>query len=133
MTTLDDVNPEVVRAIEEIGEQFPDSKLTLRPDGEGGCFVIVETVHLAESFSQSDTWIGFRITFQYPNADVYPHFVRGDLTRADGRGLREGTGNSSFEGSSAVQLSRRSNHLNPATDTAALKLEKVLDWLRNHP
>lgn len=36
-----------------------------------------------------------------------------------------------FEDRPAVQISRRSNRLNPATDTAVIKLHKVLAWLRS--
>ncbi|MCZ7579107.1 MAG: hypothetical protein M5U18_19520 [Dehalococcoidia bacterium] len=36
----------------------------------------------------------------------------------------------SFEGVPAIQISRRNNKLDPATDTAALKVAKVLEWLR---
>jgi len=35
-----------------------------------------------------------------------------------------------FENRTAVQISRRSNRLDPATDTALIKLHKVLEWLR---
>ncbi len=69
------------------------------------------------------------MVFQYPYANVYPHFVRGDLTRSDGQPLGEGTSVTTFDSRSAVQLSRRSNRLNPATDSAVLKLHKVLAWL----
>ena len=65
---------------------------------------------------------------------MYPHFVRSDLQRKDGRPLGEAvTGGHTFLGRSALQLSRRSNRLNPAVDTALLKLMKVLQWLSTHP
>jgi len=48
---------------------------------------------------------------------VYPHFVRHDLTRVDGQQLGEATSQASFEGRPAIQISRKSNRLNPATDT----------------
>jgi len=32
-----------------------------------------------------------------------------------------------------VQISRRSNHLDPTTETALIKLEKVLTWLASRP
>src|SRR5262249_23637850 len=107
--------------------------VTVREDGEGGAFVIIEGVDPGPLYQQTETWIGFRITFQYPYADVYPHFVRGDLSRRDGRPLGEGTGSAAFEGRPAIQLSPRANHLTPATDTGVIKLLKVLQWLRAHP
>lgn len=134
MTTAeqDNLKPAVAISISEIRSQFSDSEVTVRADGEGGAYVIVESVPLSSAYVQTDTWIGFRITFQYPDADVYPHFVCSDLLRSDGRPLGEGTGNGNFEGRNAVQLSRRSNQLNSATDTALYKLLKVLDWLNKH-
>lgn len=51
---------------------------------QGGAVVIVERRDLDERYVQGETWIGFQITFQYRYSDVYPHFVRGDLARADG-------------------------------------------------
>ena len=131
-TTPDQLKPTVDRAIEEIRAQFPDSNMILRPDDQGGAFVILESVSLSSIYTQPDTWIGFHITFQYPYADVYPHFVRADLSRVDGKPLGDGTSSNNFEDRQAVQLSRRSNYLDPATDTALLKLLKVLEWLRNH-
>lgn len=70
---------------------------------------------------------------QYPYSDIHPHFVRSDIALIDGRPLGDGTGMNEFDGKQAVQLSRRSNHLNPTTDTAAIKLLNVLQWLRTRP
>lgn len=121
----------VATALAEIERQFPDAVVTAREDGEGGAFVLIEDIALSKVYSQERTWGGFHITFQYPYADVYPHFVRGDLSRADGGTLGEGTSATQFENRSAIQLSRRSNQLNAATDTAVLKLLKVMEWLNN--
>lgn len=131
-TTPNGLKPEVARAIEEIRAHFPDNPMTVKPDGNGGAFVTLDAVPLSPTYQQADTWVGFQITFQYPYADVYPHFVRPDLSRADNRGLGDGTGTNNFDGRPAIQLSRRNNHLNPAADSALIKLLKVLEWLRNH-
>ncbi len=125
------MTPEVAEAIEEIRSSFLEAALEAREDGEGGAVVLVDPVDPGPQYQQRVTWVGFRITFQYPYADVYPHFVRGDLTRVDGAPLGEGTSVTTFEGRPSVQLSRRSNRLNPETDTAAIKLHKVLTWLRS--
>lgn len=124
------MKPEVNRAIAEIREAYPETTVTVREDDEGGAYVIVEEADPGPVYRERATWIGFRITFQYPHSDTYPHYVRGDLSRADGRGLGEGMSqNQNFEGRPAVQISRRSNHLDPRTETALLKLQKVLAWL----
>ena len=77
--------------------------------------------------------MGFRVTFTYPYADVYPHFVRGDLQRIDGTPLGEATSPTTFLDRAAIQLSRRSNRRDAAIETALLKLVKVMEWLRSRP
>ena len=123
--------PEVVSAIEEIREAFPETTVAAHDDGSGGAYVIVDSVDPGTQYEQRSTWIAFQITFQYPVADVYPHFVRHDLSRVDKAGLGEGMslGSFGFDARPAIQVSRRSNRLNPATDTALIKLWKVLEWL----
>jgi hypothetical protein len=122
--------PTVAEAIEEIRATFDTSTVTVKEDGEGGAYVRIDPVDPGPPYTQRETWIGFRITAQYPYADVYPLFVRNDLSRADGAALGEGMApNNAFDGEPAVQVSRRSNHLNPAADTAAIKVLKVLQWM----
>ena len=132
MTTPNGLTPEVSQAIQEIRIQFTDIQVVVRPDGDGGGYVIVESVPLSEIYLQTETWMGFHITYLYPDADVYPLFVRPDLTRVDGRPLGQGTSLETFEGQPAQQISRRSNHRNVSIDTAVLKLLKVLEWLNTH-
>lgn len=122
------MTPEVASAVDEIRATFPYATVDAREEGDG-VVVIVHPVDPGPPYRQRATWIGFRITFQYPYADVYPHFLGGDLARVDGEALGEGITATRFENQNAIQVSRRSNRLNPATDTAALKLTKVLHWL----
>ena len=82
-------------------------------------------------YVQAQVWFGFHITYQYPYADVYPHFTDPELARGDGGSLGGGFGTASFRGRSAIQISRRSNRLNPDRDTAALKLLKVVKWMKD--
>ncbi|MCQ9163107.1 hypothetical protein [Arthrobacter sp. STN4] len=125
---------EVETAVEELREAFPDSTVTAVADSEGGAYVTVDPVELGEQYVQGTSWIKFHITFQYPYSDVYPHFVVPNLQRKDGASLGEGLQPSvtfTGDGTTGTQISRRSNKLNPAIDTAALKLAKVLHWLRS--
>jgi len=124
--------PPVEKAIAELRACFCESGVDAEADGSGGAYVTVGGVQLGPPYAQPESWIGFQITFQYPYADVYPHFARPDLTRADGRPLGDGLGMARFRNQPALQISRRSNKLNPAIDTATLKLLKVLKWLRTH-
>src|SRR5258705_2356513 len=127
------MQPEVERAVAEIREAYSGTTVTLREDGEGGTYVILEVVDPGPVYRERATWIGFRITFQYPYSDTYPHFVRGDLARCDGKNLGEGMSHQNmFEGRAAIHISRRSNHLDPRTETALIKLNKILAWLAAH-
>ena len=123
--------PGVAQAIEEIRTSFEGCGVDANADGSGGAFVVVTGIPLGCPYAQVAVWIGFQITFQYPYADVYPHFTNAELARTDGAGLGAGYGLGSFRGRAAMQISRRSTRLNPQTDTAALKLLKVVRWMKN--
>ena len=123
-------NPEVSRAVEELRVCFPDAEVVGSDTGDGGAIVTIDPVELGPVYVQRDTWLRFTISFQYPYADIYPLFVRPDLTRVDGHGHGTGIALGSFHDEPATQLSRRNNHLNPAIDTAALKVMKVVKWLQ---
>src|SRR5436190_1312132 len=103
--------PAVRRALEELERDFPGCRITAQDDGEGGANVIMEDLDLGPPYEQDKTWVGFRIGFQYPASDVYPHFVRADLKRLDGRPLGEGISVATFWDRPAIQVSRRSNNL----------------------
>lgn len=126
---MTEINASVAKAIDELRSTFPDCTVETEPDGSGGAFVRVRHIPLGLPYRQSTVWIGFQITFQYPYADIYPHFTDPDLVRADGADLGSGFGSAQFRNEPAIHISRRSNGLNPATDTAALKLQKVIRWL----
>lgn len=123
------MTPAVAEAVEEVKVALEGITVTAREDGNGGAFVMIERVDPGPPYIQRETWMGFQITFQYPYSDVYPLFVRPDLTRLDGGAHGQGFALGTFDGQPAMQLSRRSNHLNPAVDTAGLKVIKVLEWL----
>lgn len=130
---MTEILPGVARAIEEIRCTFEECGVEVEGDGSGGAFVVVTGIPLGCPYAQEKIWAGFQITFQYPYADVYPHFTNADLARLNGAGLGEGFGAGSFQGRPATQISRRSNGLNPETDTAALKLLKVVKWMKSRP
>lgn len=94
--------------------------------------MIVHDLDVGDQYAPSTGWLGFLITFQYPNADVYPHFLDPDVHRVDGAALGEGfQPSNNFWERAATQVSRRSNRWNPAVDTAAIKLARVLEWIRS--
>jgi hypothetical protein len=125
----------VQQAIAEIRAAFPGHKMDVEPDTDGGAYVKVHDLRLGDEYEPPVSWLAFRITFQYPFADIYPHFCIPTLKRKNGRSFGAGFNLSNQwqtpkATESAILLSRRSNRLNPETDAAALKLAKVLDWIR---
>jgi hypothetical protein len=125
------MTPEVTAAVDEIIDAFPACCLESAEDGQGGGFIRLNGVPLeGYPYEQEETWVGFQITHTYPYADVYPHFVRHDLSRRDHKALGQGTSMGSYRGQPAIQVSRRARRHDPTTDTALLKLCKVLQWLK---
>ena len=128
------VTEAVGQAISEIQGTFGSSAVLVREDGQGGAYIIVEDAALGVPWAQPSTWVGFQVAYTYPHADVYPHFIRGDLSRQDGHPpIGPAMSYTQFEGRQAIQLSRRSNKRDPQRETALLKLLKVLEWLRTRP
>lgn len=139
------MGPEVQKAIDAIREQFGHDLVLAADDRDGGGYVIVEGVPMGMPFSQEESWVGFHIPSTCPYADVYPHFVRADLMRSDGKPLGDGLSNGHrfpdpngltasgvMPARSSVQISRRSNRRDTADlETPLLKLLKVIRWLKS--
>ncbi|MHB8112409.1 MAG: E2/UBC family protein [Bellilinea sp.] len=125
------MTPEVEAAIAEIKQAFAEHQVDVDPEEQGGAYIVVHDLFIGERYTPSQAWVGFTINFQYPHSDVYPHFIEPSVRRADGAGFGQGiSGPTDWHNRKAIQISRRSNHWNPAYDTAAIKLAKVLEWLR---
>lgn len=118
--------PAVAEAIAALRANYPAHALSVTEDTDGGAVVVIQDIDVSAACMPATTWIGFRITFQYPYADIYPHYARPDLVRRDGSVLGALV---DFDGQKALQISRRSNHRDPARDTAVLKLQRVVQWL----
>jgi hypothetical protein len=123
------MTPEVQGAIHEIATAYPKCALESADDGHGGAFVTIKEVPITGPYEQEASWFGFHITHTYPYADIYPHFVRHDLNRRDKKPLGTALSIGTFRNQPAIQISRRANRHNPSTDTALLKLQKVIKWL----
>lgn len=126
----------VEQAVGDIRRSVPASTLDVEPDADGGAFVTLHGIDLGPTYEPATSFIGFHITFQYPHADIYPHFVVAGLKRNDQKPLGEGfhadkewiTPTQTLK---ATMVSRRSNHMDAAVDTAVTKLQKVLEWIRS--
>lgn len=136
MTTLKSIKQAVEQAIDEIRKSFPGHQVDVEADDDGGAFVKVHDLDIGAQYEPVRTWVAFHITFQYPFADVYPHFLPTGIKRKDGAGLGEAfNAGSEWKPPScpepAICVSRRSNHWDSTVDTAAIKLAKVLSWIRS--
>jgi hypothetical protein len=134
------VTDDVRQAIEELEQSFPGHAIRTLEDGEGGAYVLVEALDLGTQYAPPTSWVGFHITHPYPDADVYPHFIAGETrylgSSTSAHGFPDGMQpNQTMPGfnRAAIQISRRSNRWDPDRDTAALKLARVLDWIRSRP
>jgi hypothetical protein len=133
----------VEKAITDLREGLPDREVRVKPDSDGGAYVIVDGVDIGDCFAPAVTWIGFQITWACPDPDVYPHFIDpgvryvgqgaapnghpdGNLPTAMSRGhVMPG-----FD-LPAIQVSRRSNHRNAETDSPLCKLLRIIDFLKS--
>src|SRR5688572_29940883 len=116
---------EVATAIDELSKQFEGADLTVSEDDAGGARVIIEPVNIGDRYAPASTWIGFHITPQYPYADLYPMFIGGDVKRLDGKSFEEPvTAGHSFEGRSAIQVSRRNTAAGAGSQKAVVKVVK---------
>lgn len=124
--------PEVEEAVAEIRAASFGKEVQAVPSEDGGAEVTVEGVDLGERYEPRETFVGFRIHGNYPFSQVYPHFVRPDLRKADGTPLPNPgmTSGQQWRGQPAIMVSRSSPRWNPNRDTAVGKLHKVLEWLR---
>jgi hypothetical protein len=125
---------EVSSGIEELKRQFCGASFTIREDGAGGAFIVIEPVMLGPQYQPSETWIGFQIPAQYPYADIYPVFVRADLVRTNGAEFVVPiTRGHNFQGRPAIQISRRNGAAQGGLQKVTAKILKVLDFLEKLP
>jgi hypothetical protein len=125
---------EVSSGIEELRRQFNGSTFTVREDGQGGAYVVMEPVALGLRFRPEATWVGFHIPPQYPYADIYPVFIGANVSRANGVPFTVPvTPGHSFEGRPAIQVSRRNSAAQSGLQKAGAKILKVLDFLEKLP
>jgi hypothetical protein len=124
------MTPEIAAAVEEIKRLFAGHQVDVYSEEQGGAHIVVHDLFIGDQYAPSSNWVGFSINFQYPYSDVYPHFIDAGVKRVDGANFGGGiSGPTEWQNRKVLQISRRSNHLDPTTDTAAIKLAKVVDWL----
>jgi hypothetical protein len=121
--------PKVAEAIGQLRAAY--GELDVQPDGQGGALVTIASVPLPAELEPPESWCGFIIPADYDNVQVYGHHFRPDLRRRDGQPLGRGHGANPGQwlGRPSLSISRSSQRWRRGTDTAALKLRKVIDWL----
>lgn len=120
--------PAVAEAVDAVRAHFAGHPVEAVADGTGGAFVTVEDVPISACFTPAATWLGFHISSAYPDADVYPHYV-GQVSRSDRQPHGQAISPTTWRDRPALQISRRSPRRDPAIDSAALKAERILQWL----
>jgi hypothetical protein len=105
-------------------------------DGQGGAWVEITGLDPGPAFEQDSTFLVCLLPFTLPAADIYPMFVRADLSRTDRQQLGPGIGTAQLQWPGdpqprpVVQLSRRTKG-DFVAQTPIQKIEKVLAWLRS--
>lgn len=133
---------EVQEAIEALKQAYGEENIEVKPEVQGGAYIIVKNIPIGDKFIPTDIWCGFLINYTYPESDVYPHFVNEDLKKNNespedlGKNATERLGAGyagpvDWNDRKAIQISRRSNRWSPAQDTALIKLTKVINWMQN--
>lgn len=127
------MNPELLVAIDEIKSAFPESGVDYLDNGDGSIWVTVSSVYIGKQWVPSSSTISFGIGAQYPYAECYPHYLDPSLKKADGSPHGEAIhpNNQTPRGDAAVMVSRVNRQFGDVPDTAAIKLVKVVDWLRS--
>lgn len=137
MTTTPEatVKAGVRTACESLRLAYPTVQMSTYPDGQGGLWVEFTEIPIGATYVQDGTFLVFCLPFNLPGGDIYPMFVRPDLSRADGAPLGEGFAVTQLSWSGeqtsrpVTQLSRRTRGGAFTSQTAAQKVAKVLHWL----
>lgn len=127
----------VDEAIHNIRAHFEPSTVTIIGRDDGGAWVRVDGVELGGVWAQPSTFVVVHLPSTLPFADIYPVFVRSDLSRADGQPLQPPVTGGHVAGPpgaqvAVVQVSRRTRG-DASRQTAGQKLTKVINWLRDLP
>jgi len=128
----------VAVAVSEFSSAFGDEAVSAIPDSNGGAYVTVQGVGLGDPYVQQSTWVGFYLSDACPEADTYPFYVRGDLSRRDGMQMKAPIHRDrcwpenvpGMESSPAVMVSRRQNH-GPSCkrESPLVKMKLVIKWM----
>ena len=126
----------VATGVAGITDSFGSANVRVVPDGQGGAWVEIGTVDLGVPYEQETTFLICQLQFTLPAADVYPMYVRGDLSRADKQAHGQGFSATQLnwpgdkQPRPVYQVSRRTQG-DFTLQTPLQKIEKVLAWIRS--
>jgi len=126
----------VAAAVAEITAAYGSGQVRVVADGQGGAWVEITGLGPGAAYEQKETFLVCLLPFTLPAADIYPAFVRADLSRCDEQPLGAGFGVTQLhwpgdpQPRPVVQLSRRTKG-DFTAQTPVQKIEKVLAWLRS--
>lgn len=127
----------VAAAVAAIVSRFGNDRVRTVPDGQGGAWIELVDVELGEPYEQATSFLICLLPFNLPAADVYPVFMRHDLTRSDHQPLGDGFSATALawpgddQSRPVVQVSRRTRGSAFSLQTPAQKIDKVLEWVRS--
>lgn len=126
------MNFPVAQAVSEVRQTFSDYAVLAWSDGQGGAQVVIQGIPLGSGWVESTTWLAFGISYAYPDADCYPHYIRPDLQRVAGLPLEVPfhPGNM-FTEQPATMVSRASSRRIPGLNTAARKAQSVISFIQD--
>ncbi len=132
---MSELKAAVHAGITGIAARYGAERVRTTADAQGGAWVEILGIAPGPPYLQETTFVVVLLPFALPNADIYPLFVRHDLSRRDGQPLGAGfqVTQLSWPGEpqprSVVQVSRRTVG-NFAIQTPIQKIDKVLEWIR---
>jgi hypothetical protein len=130
------VKEAVVAGLLEVIKRFGREQVRFVPDGQGGVWIEISATELGNPYTQEETFAICLLPFNLPAADVYPLFLRPDLSRLDGQILGEGFSVTTVQWPGdpqprpVTQVSRRTRG-GFTLQNPRQKIEKVLDWVRS--
>ncbi len=122
---------EVAAAIANLCDEFPGTAAV--SDGSGGAYVDVPDIGIGPRWTPEVITVRFQISYNYPDAAIYPFFAPAGLRRAEGTWPSNMTEGVPFNGETAIQISLRANRWHPGTDTANGAVHQVRKWLMEVP
>jgi hypothetical protein len=126
----------VLAGLAEVLNAFGKDHVRPVLDGQGGVWVEISDIALGKTYAQQLTFAICLLPFNLPAADIYPLFLRHDLSRLDGNTLGEGFSLTTLqwpgdtEPRAVTQISRRTRGGGFNLQNPRQKIDKVLHWVR---